>query len=429
MTQSLLTVPEVAPQRRPGRFDATGQLVRDWFGGSPGRLRLIAVGAVTGVVVAALLGGWALQIRAAALDRAAATSEHLLLLQNIQIKLVQADADATNAFLRGGLEPQDQRLDYIDALSQASDELAIAARHSSADASALGTVNSTLTRYAGYISSARANNRQGLPVGANYLTVASDLLRSEDGIPLLQARTQADTADLKDAFSDAGSARWLLLLAAVIGLGALAYAQLLLTRRSHRYVNLPAAASTVVLLGLLIGAAAVMVTAQSAANDVRDGALAQARSLSSSRVAAFDAKSEESLTLVSRGSATEDDELWTTAYNEAVDQLGSVDADAATALAGYGDAHAKINQTDLDGDWDAAVELAVSTADGSSNALFTQYDNLTEQALNEEPSEAADRLAEVGDRLMPTAVLLLVLGLLCAAGAWWGVSLRLDEYR
>lgn len=428
MSQSLLTAPGAAVESRPSRLDATGRMLRNWFSGSPGHLRLIAIGAVACMIVSALLGAWALQIRSSALDRAASTSEHLLLLQEVQIELVQADADATNAFLAGGLEPQGQREDYIDALAQASEGLATAARNSAADAEALGAANSALTRYAGYIASARANNRQGLPVGANYLKVASALLRS-DVIPQLEARAEADSAAQADAFSEAGNARWILLLAAVIGLGGPVYAQVLLTRRSHRYVNLPAATATVVLAVLLAGSAAVMVAAQHEAGDVRDGTLDQAVALSASRVDAFDAKSAESLTLVSQGSATEEDTDWSTAYQDAVDELGSIDAAAASALTGYGDVHQQINEKDLDGDWEAAVDLAVATGDGSGNALFNQYAALTEDALSAAADEAGDRLAAAGDLLLPTGVLLLVVGLLCAAGAWWGVSLRLDEYR
>ena len=35
-------------------------------------------------------------------------------IQAIQTNVVQADADATNAFLVGGLEPAAQRADYTD---------------------------------------------------------------------------------------------------------------------------------------------------------------------------------------------------------------------------------------------------------------------------------------------------------------------------
>ncbi|GLY13101.1 hypothetical protein Kisp01_01170 [Kineosporia sp. NBRC 101677] len=428
--------PEAAPP--PNRIQAAGQALRASFAGSPGRLRLIALGAVLSVVISALLGGWALQMRSSALDRAKASSEHLLRLQSVQTKLVEANAAATNSFLGDGLEPQEQRLDYITALRDASSELALASRYSQDDAETLGRANALLTRYAGYISSARANNRQGNTVGASYLQSASTLLRgetqegreSEGIVPLLQARADASAQVQDDAFAQSENARWLLLVAAVIGIGGLGYAQLLVTRHSHRYVNIPAAVSTVGLVAVLASAAVVMSSAQSEASDVRFGPLERATELSDSRVAAFDAKAQESLTLIDRGSATDADEDWQDAYTEAVGSLDGLDyPDAKSALEQYGTAHEEVNDLDLRGQWDDAVDQAISSGEGSGNALFQSYDDQTRLSLDKQRTVALDRLGAANDSLLLIALLLLVIGVLCAAGAWWGISLRLDEYR
>ena len=128
--------------RRAGAVES----LRRSLSGSPGRLRVTAIGAVLAVLISALLGGFALQMRSSALDRAASASQHLLLLQKVQTNLVQADEDATNSFLGFGLEPLAQRQDYIDALETASRDLALASRHSAADAKALGAANAALTR-------------------------------------------------------------------------------------------------------------------------------------------------------------------------------------------------------------------------------------------------------------------------------------------
>ncbi|GAB3237665.1 hypothetical protein [Kineosporia babensis] len=432
MSQTVVPAPVFTrnvPAPPPSRLAEASQAIRASLSGSPGRLRLISLGAVACVVLSALLGGWALQMRASALDRAAASSAHLLLLQDVQTKLAQADAAATNSYLGFGLEPQEQRLTYLAALSDASIELAEAARHSGADAQALGQANAALNRYSAYVASARANNREGNPVGANYLESASNLMRDKI-IPPLQERADADTADVKSAFSQGANARWLLLLAAVIGVGGLVYAQVLLTRHSHRYVNLPAAASTLGLVVVLIGAAVVMSSAQSEASDVRDGPLNHAIGLSTSRVAAFDAKAQESLTLINRGSADEEDKAWNDAFDKAVDSLDErIYFTAKTQLDEYGTAHQAINQTDVDGDWDTAVKQAISTADGSVNDLFQSYSDTTQKDLETQATAASDRLGDANDRLLPVALILLVVGLLCAGGVWWGVSLRLDEYR
>ncbi|GAA3616828.1 hypothetical protein GCM10022223_36680 [Kineosporia mesophila] len=410
--------------------------VRPSFSGTPGRLRLTAIGAVLAVLVSAVLGAVALKMRSDALGRADSSASHLLLLQGVQTNLVVADADATNAFLKGGLEPQEQRLGYIKAMKAVSNDLVIAAQHSSADAKALGEANAVLNRYSGFVGSARANNRQGFSVGASYLTSANALLSDPDdkddvstghrAIDLIEARVAADTQAVDDAYADAGFARWLLLLAAVVGIGGLLYAQVTLSRQSHRYLNLPIVASTVVLVVTLGGAAVLMAAAQSKANDVRSESLRPALALSASRVAAFTAKSTESLTLIKQGSATPDDIPWNTEYNKA---LSLVDGDSKTQLEAYKAQHDKINQLDVDGSWRSAVNLATSESDTSANALFLKYDDSTEKALRKAKDDTAKGLSSTGDLLLPVAVLLLLVGLFCAAAAWRGVSFRLNEYR
>ena len=60
----------------------------------------------------ALAAGQAFRSADGALERAGANADQLVRIQAIQTNLVQADADATNAFLVGGLEPAGQRADY-----------------------------------------------------------------------------------------------------------------------------------------------------------------------------------------------------------------------------------------------------------------------------------------------------------------------------
>ncbi|GAB6901343.1 hypothetical protein [Kineosporia succinea] len=415
------TVPD--PPGRPAV--GLGTTVRQTFSGSPGRLRLIAIGAVLAVLFGAVVGAVALKARSDALSRASSSATHLLRLQGVQTNLAQADADSTNSFLQGGLESQAQRENYLSSMEAASKDLALAARHSQADAEALGEVNAALNRYSGFVASARANNRQGLSVGASYLTTASDLLEA-DVIKPLEERAAADQRAVDDAFADAATYRWILVLAVVVGIGGLVAAQVAVTRHSHRYVNLPAAASTLVLVIALAGAAVAMTTAQSQANDVRTDSLRPALDLSTSRVNAFQAKAQESLTLIEQGSATDEDPLWTPKFDAARDLATG---EGAQELDAYAEQHEKINALDVDGAWRSAVRQATSAADDSANAHFTKYDEVTQKQLESAEAKTTQDLAGAGDALVPTAIVLLIIGLLCAGGAYWGVSFRIDEYR
>lgn len=410
------------------RVASASTSLRHSLDGTPGRLRVVATVSVLAALLIALGGGAALRERSAALDAAWAASAHLVLLQGVQTDLVQADADATNSFLAFGQEPRSQRVDYISSIREASRDLTLAAAASPQDAAALGAANAALTRYTGYVASARANNAQGLPVGASYLKTASELLRS-DVLPKITERTAADEEAVASAYTRAGLAALWLALVALVGLGALAWAQLELARRSRRYLNVPLAAATVaVLLGLVLAGAA-MAVAQSRANDVRENDLAEATALSTSRVAAFNAKSIESLTLVNRGSGVDREPVWQQEMAAATASLGRGDPAAVEALEAYQAEHRAIRKLDDDGDWQQARTEAVSLAPGSANARFGVFAAQTERTLTERASASRSGLADAGDLLLPAGLLLVALGLLAAVACWWGVSLRLDEYR
>jgi hypothetical protein len=416
------------PQKGPvGRLLAA---IARGLEGTPGRLRLAAGAAIVAAIVAGLGSGFALQQRAAALDDAQDSAANLVLLQGVRTNLGQADADAANAFLRFGLEPAAQQQDYATSLRDASVDLAAAARGAdAADAALLGQVNDKLTQYAGLVEAARANNRQGLPVGASYLTVASELLRGDILTTLDQvADHEQDRTD--DALGRAGTAVVWLILAIVVGVGGLVAVQLWLARRSRRILNVPAAGATALLVVFLLVGGVLMAVAQTQANETRDDAYADVVSLGSARVSAFEAKSQEAVTLIKRGSGTPEDTEWREAYNEADNWLArSGSLELRDQLTAYRVEHDEIRALDNEGNWDGAVELATAQGEGSANAAFAAFADASRDQLAAAARDTDDGLAEAGGGLAPMAWVLILVGVLAAGGAWWGISLRLDEYR
>jgi hypothetical protein len=423
MTQTAVAPAPPTLSHRVGRLT---EAVRHELARTPGQLRVAAGLAVLATLIVALGGGAALRERSLALDEARDAAQHLVLVQGVQTQLAQANADATNSFLGFGLEPVQQRLDYIDQVQRASRDLAEAARTNESDARTLGMANTNVTEYVQYVASARANNRQGLPVGANYLNVARSKL--EGAISDLNAVAKEDSDALDAALARAGNARWWLALVALLGVGGLLGVQLWLARRSRRIVNAPLAVATgIAVVALLLGGGA-MAFAQSRANDVTDGSLRTARDLSTSRVAAFQAKAQESFTLIQRGSATEADFLWTTDRDTAARALPRGSA-ALEPLNTYSSLHRKINALDFAGRWDDAVKQATSLDKNSANAAFAQYAETTGTDLTGARDKAVDGLDSAGILLFPMGLLIVLAGLVAAVAAWWGVSLRLDEYR
>src|SRR5665647_2152593 len=175
--------------------------------GTPGRLRVLALLTVAVSLIFAVSAFSTFGSTDDALRRGEANTSQLVRIQAIHTNLVRADAHATNAFLVGGLEPAAQRADYTTSLSQASRLIAEAARNQPADGPALGALNDSVLTYSSLIEQARATNRQALPVGAQYLRLASSGLRS-DSLPILDALVKANQARVSAEFegATAGSA-------------------------------------------------------------------------------------------------------------------------------------------------------------------------------------------------------------------------------
>ena len=130
-----------SPAGVAGRLSTLLDTLRASLQETPGRMRALAALGVVVAVTFGLAGGQAFRSADGALDRAGANTDQLVRIQAIQTNLVQADADATNAFLVGGLEPPAQRADYLRAVGSATRLIAEAAQHQPADGPALGALN------------------------------------------------------------------------------------------------------------------------------------------------------------------------------------------------------------------------------------------------------------------------------------------------
>jgi hypothetical protein len=348
--------------------------------------------------------------------------------------LVRADADATNAFLVGGLEPADQRASYGASMSQASNLIAEAARAQPADGPALGAINTSVLTYAGLIEQARATNRQALPVGAQYLQVASSGLRS-DALPILDALVKANDARVRAEFDAAKAASAALTASGVLALLVLIGAMVWLSRRTHRYFNVPLVGATAAILVTLVVGVIVLTSVGSRVDTVRNGSYAATLATAKARIAAFDAKSNESLTLIARGSGSAFEKTWLNASKVVADQssaaarLSSDDANMEALWAAYVGTHKQIRAADDGGKWDSAVSQAIGSGPTSANTTFNAFDTRSSAALTASSNAAVQRLDSPRTWLLFVGWLGLLVGIAAAVSAWWGVSLRLEEYR
>ncbi len=417
-----------------GRVDSVAASARAAMAGTPGRLRAIGILSVVATLLFGLAAGQAFRSADGALGRAAANSDQLVRIQAIQTNVVQADADATNAFLVGGLEPAAQRADYTGAVASAARLVAEAAQNQPADGAALGALNTSLVAYTSQVEQARANNRQGLPVGAQYLKGASADLRA-DALPLLTNLTRANEARVNEEFDRAARAALWIVVAGLLALTVLVLSQVWLARRTRRYLNVPMAAGALLVLVTLVLGTAGLLAVKSDVDGTRDGVYAATLSTAQARIAGFDAKSNESLTLIARGSGSAFEEAWQASSDAVTTELDTLASNPASSALStlpwpeYVTVHEEIRARDDGGDWEGAVELATGQGSGTGNATFAAFDTASDGQLAELSAQTSQQLDDTGGWLPFAGVLGVLAGVVAALCAWWGVSMRLEEYR
>ncbi|GED11160.1 hypothetical protein [Cellulosimicrobium cellulans] len=426
--------PTAAPHGAPaGAPNATESRARGALRRTPGKLRLVMALCVLAAVALGVLGFQAGSVQSRALEAASEDTAQLVGVQEVRNALVAADATATGAFLVGGLEPADQRARYDDLVDQAASGLATLSGSNEGDAELLGQVAADLTVYTGLVEQARANNRQGFPVGSAYLDQASTILR-EQMLPALDEVVLDDADRVAADFSGVRDALWVL-AGGLVALAVLVVSQVWLARRTHRVLNVGLAVATAVVLVVGIVSTVLLAQASSRAQDVRTGPYAATLAASQAYSLANDAKSMEAFTLIKRGSGQAYEEAFVTATDDATARLdtaaseGILDGSTAQALDTWVTRHADIRALDDAGQWDDAVALATATDPESPNAAFDAFSASARDDIETNAAATSERLDGAATTATVAGWLLLVAGLVAALLAWRGVTARLEEYR
>jgi hypothetical protein len=387
------------------------------------RLRIVAV--VVCLVFGALT---ALQLMLSwnANRTAAADTQQLIRVQGIKTSLLRADALATNAFLIGGLEPAEQRAAYDDAIDSTVRSITDAAKAQPADQAALNALSSAVLDYAGDMELARANNRQGLPVGGAYLRKASAELRST-ALPIVDQLVLANSARARDAMG-AHNPVYVFLPAALAVL-VLFLVNRWISRHFRRRFNtgLVLAVAALAAVGLV---ATFVTNGQQQQNDeLSNGSFESVVDGATARTAGNDAKANESLGLIARGSGQAFEDAWTAAaavVDNALLEPGL--SGLSGSWQAYESQHQQIVDLDAGGQWDQAVALATSADPGSPSESFADFDARLQDSVSQSGTITTDTLSNGNSVLLVLAVLAVLAGLAGAAFAAVGVNQRLKEY-
>ena len=444
-TGSLITA-TTSPTLRPPRRAAQ---LRRWLGEhtttTPGRLLLVSILTVAGAICFGAIATIAEHSRSQAAGAARHRTEPLLVQAvTLYTKLSDANATVTATFVTGGPEPPASRARYDRDLRSASDAVAALTQEVGASAQANRAIRTIIERlpvYAGRVDAARANNRQGLPVGAAYLRAASALLGGTI-LPAADRLYSSEAMRLSDDYGTGSSTVALVVLLGVIGVAlvVLIFTQRFLTRISQRILNLPMVVATLVLLAVSVWSVVGLLGEQSALASARRQS-DSAQILSAASVLFSRAETDQSLTLVGRGS----DEIATLDLPQVIRRLGSpggLIAEVAARARAAGSPGAASRLTALFGTYQArtveieslqgkgltrqaitaaAAPAAVSTANGLSANLTGQLG----AAQRRFASEAADATSSLAGLWLAIPLLTAVATVL----ALLGLRQRLDEYR
>jgi len=446
-----VSAPTAPPPARVDRAAPAGRVdeLRELSRTTPGVLIMFTAGLVLVSVLVGLFTAVSVQSRAQSLDDLSASSGPLsIAAQDIYRSLSDADATATSAFLAGGLEAADVRARYDADVAQAESALAVAvAAREPADLAdptgPLAILSGKLSVYTGLVETARANNHQGLPIGAAYQREASSLMRDEL-LPAAEQLYRDETARLGDDQDSAGALPIVEVLLGLLGLVVLFYAQRYVRRRTRRRLNTGLAIATgaalVSLLWVLIATFGVMANVGAS----RDDGSAQTDVLARARIATLAARADETLTLVARGSGAEfeahyakvrdqltgDGGLLGQASGLATDDTVSGKISAAnTGLGDWHKVHVEIRKLDDAGDYAKAVQLAIGPQDEGAAVRFDQVDANLREAIAATTATFDDEVSQASNALTGTVIGVIILALVMAAGSVAGIWQRLKEYR
>ena len=396
-------------------------------------VRMIALGVllVLATVGTGFVTAGAVSDRAETLDSLLVRTEPLAnSAQNLYGALSVADAAASTAFISGGLEPQEVRDRYAQAIGEAGAEIIHASgglgETDDEARTALTEIGSSLPVYTGLVETARSNNRSGNPVGASYLGEASTLMQSSllPRAERLYTEQAARVSNDQERFVNPPVFAIGLI---VVTLALLVLAQIYLSARTHRTLNLGfLTASTMValLLGWMLVAGLISATATDRA---LDRGVAPLQKLTTGFILAQQARSDETLNLVRRGSAREYD----AEFDENTRKLGELfvdDAAMTESLAKWQMAHERIDGALAVGDFNTAVTIATGSGVADSAFQFNALDEMLIDGIENARGELRGNVERAKTSLTGLSSGAIFLTIAAAATVAVGLIPRLREY-
>ncbi|HEX6420503.1 MAG TPA: hypothetical protein VFZ77_18525 [Acidimicrobiales bacterium] len=388
----------------------------------------LALAAAAALAASGVAAGWVASRNAATIaDAREQGLELATAVSEFRTRLASADARAAGTLLAGGLEDPESRALY--------DEDLLAASHALTDAGLVATdedrdditaMADGLLTYAGLVETARANARQGFPVGASYLDEARDLANRQL-VPLAERQRRVGEQRIaRAANSVGGPLSGLAVLVMLAGLAVLVGCAVLLAGRTRRVVAHPALLVAVVIaIGTLVvvflgisaqarelrQAASGDIDAYVAANEA-SSTLAGLRVTEISAVAARGSGGPLYADFAERAAALTDG-----LTGDPGDRAGL--AELSQAVGAYTAAVEDIRQVDEGGDNREAATLVQSTEPGGSAHAYQAADAIAAANVARDRADLERRFEDAAGADLPPLLPVVLCGLaavLAAAG-------------
>ncbi len=407
---------------------------------TPSQLFAIRAALVVLVLLFGVLGAFGADRRSAALTRAELAAQQLIQVQEVRVGIVRADSIASSSYLVGGQEDPSQRAAYLDAVEQATTRLVeVAAQVGAGDRDSLAAASTLLSQYTGLVEQARANNRQGFPVGAAYQREANALVNSggagDDVLAELRGVEASQRRVVNDQLAAAHRAGVWMVLTGLMALAALVAVVVWMAWRFRRTINVPLVIAAGLVGVVLIFGGSRQATAISAADDAVGSSLQRADRVAQARAAAFDARSSEALTLINRGNGAAYEQRWqesSGAVRAALVDRCDPDSCLSDLYEAYATTHIDVRALDDGGDWEKAVQASLGAVDadsGNAATAFTQFADASKAQLDGDVAQVTAGLSDARRSMSGLRVLAVLAGIVAAALAAAGVGARLREYR
>ncbi|CAN5193069.1 hypothetical protein BH11CYA1_BH11CYA1_23430 [soil metagenome] len=360
--------------------------------------------------------------------------------QTVRVKLLQMDSLAAQEFLAGGADSGAQaRVKYEAVRKELGEQLTVAAKNISFgrdEQTPLETLMDKVQAYNGLVEAARANNRQGFPVGAAFLRMASTMLHNEM-LPQTQAIDQLNVKQLESEYSNFKSASVIhigfIVASGLALLVVLGYMQLFISKKMRRSFSMPLLAASAVVVALTAYSTVSMTLQRSNLGTAKETSFVSAYNWLEARGAAYDAKTDQSLFLIALGAGAKYEEsakvkVQKLTVSATGNEQGS-SANALSALRNYVQQDERIRTYDKTGKRSEAVNLALGNGTQEAQKAFDDLNQALTANLKTATSSFDASIASAESNINYLDLVFIILSLAVVALGYFGLTPRINEYR